>query len=543
MAVRVNVQGVGVVEFDDNFKNLSAAEQQDLVNQIAATHANKKKASGATQQEAKPETDTEYMRAALQGILFGFGDEAEGLFKGLYDAATEGKAFKEAYTEARDNARKELEQFREDDPLAAYGTEIVASLPTALLGGAGLAKAGISAGKGLGAAVGRGALEGAAYGFGAGEGDAVDQATSAITGGATGAALTGAVGGVLRATVAPAPTKAAQELMDRGVKLTPGQQSPTSVIGMVDQAAGKIPSIRAAQMQAVPEFNRAAMNEALEEIGKKVPKNLEGGDVLIYGREAFESAYDALKKEIEVPDLNKVKFAGQAILQDVQDISPDAAKKLTKEFKNLNAFKGMKRATRLDGAAFKEIDSLIGKRAAAYQRQAQMGTNVDAGEIAGGLFRLQQELRGALVGKTPAATSRLAKTNQGYGKFKIVQDAAQRAGGEFSPAKLAQASKRADLSPSRRATAEGTARMQPLAQAGKEALTAPPDSGTPFGAAAFMGATDPNVAARLAGAGLLSPFYRPLSRAALGTARMGRGTIEAGAPAVGGLLGSEFARL
>jgi hypothetical protein len=542
MAVRVNVQGVGVVEFDDNFKNLSKAEQQDLVNQVANSRRTPGASAPAEKTEGRTQTDTEYLRSALQGILFGFGDEAEGLAFGLYDAATKGKSFKQAYKDARDNARKEIEQFREDDPLAAYGTEVLASLPTALVGGAGLAKAGISAGKGLGAAIGRGAVEGAAYGLGAGEGDAVDQATSAIIGGATGAALTGAVGGALRSTVAPAPTKAAQELMDRGVKLTPGQQSPTSLIGMVDQGAGKIPSIRAAQMQAVPEFNRAAMNEALKDIGKEVPKGLEGGDVLIFGREAFETAYDAIKKEIEVPDLNKVKFAGQAILQDVQDISPKAAKKLQKEFENLNAYKGMKRASRLDGAAFKQIDSVIGKRAAAYQRQAQMGTSVDAGEIASGLFKLQQELRGALVGKTPAATSRLAKTNQGYGKFKIVQDAAQSAGGEFSPAKLAQASKRADLSPSRRATAEGTARMQPLAQAGKEALTAPPDSGTPFGAAMFMGTGDPNVAARLAGAGLLSPVYRPLSRAALGTARMGRGTIEAGAPAIGGLLGGEFAR-
>ena len=539
MGVRVRVDGVGIVEFDDNFAKLSKREQQDLVNQVAARERGM---SRANPQAQKPESDTEYLRAAFQGLMFGFSDEAEGLLAGVYNAAKGGKSFSEAYKEGRDNARKQLDQFREDDFLAAYGTEIIASLPTALLGGVGLAKAGISAGKGLGAAMGRGAVEGAAYGLGAGEGDAADQIKSTVAGGATGAALTGAVGGVLRSTVAPAPTKAAQELMDRGVKLTPGQQSPNSLIGMVDQAAGKIPSIRAAQMQAIPEFNRAAMNEALEGIGKQVPKNLEGGDILMYGREAFEEAYDALKKDIEVPDLNSVKLSGQQILDDVGQISPKAAKKLRQEFQTLLAYKGMKMRTRLDGDLFKEIDSRIGKRAAAYQRQAQMGQNVDAGDIAQGMFALQNNLRNALVGKTPAATTKLRMTNQGYGKFKIVQDAARRAGGEFSPAKLGQASKAADLSPSKRASAEGTARMQPLAQAGKEALTAPPDSGTPFGAAAFMGAADPNVALRLGAAGMLSPVYRPLSRGVLGTARMGRAGIEAGMPAVGGLLGSEFAR-
>ena len=540
MGVRVRVDGVGIVEFDDNFKNLSKQEQQNLVNQVADRERGM---SRAKPQENLTETDTEYLRAALQGILFGFGDEAEGLVFGVYDAATKGKSLKQAYKDARDNARKELDQFRKDDRLAAYGTEIIASLPTAFVGGLGLARTGAAlAGKGLGAATRRAGVEGAIYGAGAGEGDVVDQTGSALLGGATGAALTGAVGGVLRSTVAPAPTKAAEELMDRGVALTPGQQSPNSLIGMVDQAAAKIPSIRAAQMQAIPEFNRAAMNEALEGIGKQVPRSLEGGDILMYGREAFEEAYDALKKDIEVPDLNSVKLSGQQILDDVNQISPKAAKKLQQEFQTLLAYKGMKMRTRLDGDLFKEIDSRIGKRAAAYQRQAQMGQNVDAADIAEGMFALQNNLRNALVGKTPAATNKLRMTNQGYGKFKIVQDAARRAGGEFSPARLGQASKAADLTPSKRASAEGTARMQPLAQAGKEALTAPPDSGTPFGAAAFMGAADPNVALRLGAAGMLSPVYRPLSRGLLGTARMGRAGIEAGAPAFGGLLGSEFAR-
>ena len=541
MGVKVKIDGVGVVEFDDKFKNLSKKEQQDLVNQVAAGRRGTR--AGPSGEDDTSTDPMDIARAAMQGIMFGFSDEAAGLFRGIYDAATKGKSFSEAYTEARDEVRKNLDDFRKEDPLAAYGTEIIASLPTALLGGAGLARTGAAlAGKGLGAATRRAGVEGAIYGTGAGEGDVVDQAGSAVLGGATGAALTGAVGGVLRSTVAPAPTKAAEELMDRGVALTPGQQSPNSLIGMVDQAAAKIPSIRAAQMQAIPEFNRAAMNEALEGIGKQVPKSLEGGDILMYGREAFEEAYDALKKDIEVPDLNSVKLSGQQILNDINQISPKAAKKLQKEFQTLLAYKGMKMRTRLDGDLFKEIDSRIGKRAAAYQRQAQMGQNVDAADIAQGMFALQNNLRNALVGKTPAATTKLRMTNQGYGKFKIVQDAARRAGGEFSPARLGQASRAADLSPSRRASAEGTARMQPLAQAGKEALTAPPDSGTPFGAAAFMGAADPNVALRLGAAGMLSPVYRPLSRGLLGTARMGRAGIEAGAPAVGGLLGSEFAR-
>ena len=63
-------------------------------------------------------------------------------------------------------------------------------------------------------------------------------------------------------------------------------------------------SIRAAQMQAIPEFNRAAMNEALEGIGKQGAEVPRRCDTLIYGREVEDIFDDALKKDIEVPDLN-----------------------------------------------------------------------------------------------------------------------------------------------------------------------------------------------------------------------------------------------
>ena len=145
MGVKVKIDGVGVVEFDDKFKTLSKQEQQDLVNQIASSRRGTR---AATSGSADSGTDAmDYARAAMQGVMFGFSDEGYGLFRGIYDAAVEGKPFKEAYTQARDEVRKNLDDFREDDPLAAYGTEIIASLPMALLGGAGLAKAGISAGK------------------------------------------------------------------------------------------------------------------------------------------------------------------------------------------------------------------------------------------------------------------------------------------------------------------------------------------------------------------------------------------------------------
>ena len=114
-------------------------------------------------------------RSAGQGLLFGFADELEALFK----SATDGNI---TYDDAIKQARGKLNRFRKENPLIAYGTEIASSLPTALAGGAALARLGL---KGVGKI---GALQGATYGAGAGEG-----ATGKSVGAVGGAVLGGAI--------------------------------------------------------------------------------------------------------------------------------------------------------------------------------------------------------------------------------------------------------------------------------------------------------------------------------------------------------------
>lgn len=109
-------------------------------------------------------------QSALQGLTFGTADEIQGFAKGLYSKFVEGKDFNTAYNETVSDIRSDLKSFREQEPLYAYGSEIVGSLPTAILGGAGLARAGVGAVKGAGAM-------GALYGAGATDsGDPVDRA-------------------------------------------------------------------------------------------------------------------------------------------------------------------------------------------------------------------------------------------------------------------------------------------------------------------------------------------------------------------------------
>ncbi len=114
-------------------------------------------------------------RAIGQGVTFGFGDELEAGVRSLIGDRS--------YDEEVSDIRKSISEFRDTNPVAAYGSEIVGSIPT------GVGLAGLALRGGLKGAAKIGALEGSIYGAGEGEG---------VTGTATSAALgtgLGAAGG------------------------------------------------------------------------------------------------------------------------------------------------------------------------------------------------------------------------------------------------------------------------------------------------------------------------------------------------------------
>lgn len=123
-------------------------------------------------------------RGALQGLTFGFGDEAVAAIRPYLHEG-------ETYDSALKDQRDALAQAREDRPGYAYGGEIAGAMavPTTVLGQGG----------GLGARIAgsaaTGAGQGALYGFGTGEGGAEERTRSALASGAVG----GAIGAVLPA--------------------------------------------------------------------------------------------------------------------------------------------------------------------------------------------------------------------------------------------------------------------------------------------------------------------------------------------------------
>jgi hypothetical protein len=157
--------------------------------------------------EAAPREKTGALSAlgqgAAQGVTFGFADELYGLGRGAIDAATSDDSFTDAYAKHRDTARTNLDQAREDQPLAAYGGELASgvAIPGGVLAKAtGLAfkaKKASTFGQRMKQAAKEGALLGGVYGFGAGEGDVGDQLTSTAGGALGGAAFGAAMPGVV----------------------------------------------------------------------------------------------------------------------------------------------------------------------------------------------------------------------------------------------------------------------------------------------------------------------------------------------------------
>jgi len=105
-------------------------------------------------QEESDSYITNLVRTAGQGLSFGFGDELEARVRA---SIGDGE-----YQKNLTKIRSEISKFAEENPKTAIAAEIGGSLPTAALGGAGLARLGVKG------AMKVGGIEGAAYGFGKG---------------------------------------------------------------------------------------------------------------------------------------------------------------------------------------------------------------------------------------------------------------------------------------------------------------------------------------------------------------------------------------
>ena len=192
--IEIEIDGIGTVEVDAAFADLSAQEQERVIQEIAASAGN---APGTGKPQKSGNVDTQRFRAAIgQGLGMGFGDEIEAALRnpasalGLNDSGN--------YAKTLEEIRGKLSDYREDRPLEAMGYEIGGAVAPALIagaltGGAGGAAVTAQTAARLAPTAARaakaGAASGAISGFGAGEGGVGNRLQGSAIGGTIGGAL------------------------------------------------------------------------------------------------------------------------------------------------------------------------------------------------------------------------------------------------------------------------------------------------------------------------------------------------------------------
>ena len=430
----------------------------------------------------------DFTRAAGQGLSFGFGDEIEAFVTSALDSNA-------SYADTLKEVRNKINDFRRRNPGVAYGTEIAGAiipsiaaafvpggqaLTATTIGRVGQAAKALGLGK-KGQTVAKSASVGAGgsaiYGFGAGEGGAENRLKSAGTSAAVGAVLNPAI-----QAVAPRITQSAKKLLDRNVKLTPGQAvGDSGLIGkslktLEEKVSGNVfligDAVEGALQKSQKGFNRAAVEEALEDIAVKVPKNLEGRRLIGFGQNVLKSQYSKTLGKMKLTDEAAMNSEISKLTNDLsdeikKDITSRASRYITKKFVN----------GQMSGQNIKKAQTLLRRD---IQRLTREGTDLSL-QKADALIDIRSVLSNQLQIANPKLAPVLSNIDKSYGKFEIVRNASlqKKVSEDFTPGDLLQASAKGDTTKRKSSFSAGEARMQNFAQNAQNIIgNTVPNSGT-----------------------------------------------------------------
>ena len=308
-----------------------------------------------------------------------------------------------------------------------------------------------------------------------------------------------------------------QALRAEGVKPTIGQ----AMGGRAAIAEEKLQSvpilgdmIHRARGQTLESFNKAAINRALEPIGKKVDG---------VGHAAIKEAGDALSKTYDdaLGQVKNVRFDAKfdADTMQLRQMASGLSTEMRRKFErilNETVIRKMSPQRSMMGDAYKAVDSEIGLVASRYGKSSVASEQ----ELGDALSQLQALLKEQMMRSNPQIAAKLKAADTGWANLVRIEGAAKaakNAEGIFTPAQLNAAIQSADTSVRGRAVSRGTALMQDLGIGGQKVLGSKyPDSGTAGrlamgGAAVGAGVYNPLIPASLAVGGSL--YTRPVQNA------------------------------
>lgn len=287
------------------------------------------------------------------------------------------------------------------------------------------------------------------------------------------------VGSILNPTV----TADVKALLDKGIRLTPGQILGGGFKGAEDKIAS-VPILGSfvsnSQHRATDDFNRSIMDQALAPIGVTLPKTVSTGRHAVdYVATKIGDAYNNILPQMTgkmdptfVNDLTNIiqKAHGEGAAQGTLDRLENVTK--------AQLFDKVQPNGTYSGDKLKEIQSEIGRLASNFGSSASQ----DDRALGDMLDDVHGAFRNMLARNNPQHIGDLNNADAAWAQYSRIRRAASAIGakdGVFSGPQFANAVKASDKSVGKGAYARGNAFMQDISDPAKNVLpSSVPDSGT-----------------------------------------------------------------
>lgn len=351
----------------------------------------------------------------------------------------------------------------------------------------------------------------------------------------TGAAL-GPVVDVLASPLARLGTPSArpelETLQRAGVdvtRLTPGQQLGGAA-KRVEESIKSVPIagelVRRAEQRGFEEFNRGLVDNVIKQVNPQatLPKAVSTRGAIEFAGKELSKAYSRALAPIKItPSAQMYMDISDVVVRYGNQLGEENAKLLNKLVMN-RVTDLIPENKILAGGTAKRIDSDLG----ALERKYSKSMTAQEQTIGEALGEIKQIIRSEIASQDPSGKVR--QLNSIFSDFLRLEKAAagsRAPGGIFSPEQLVSATRALDETRRKGGFARGQARMQQVAEAGREVLgTRVPDSGTPERIGTTLALLG------LGGAGLgayepsLSPYIIPGLLTAAAYTRPGLGAIR-----------------
>tara|TARA_R110000772_G_scaffold244895_1_gene358309 strand:+ start:1232 stop:2812 length:1581 start_codon:yes stop_codon:yes gene_type:complete len=460
-----------------------------------------------------------------QGLALGFGDELESAGRALFSDKD--------YNEILNEVRGELNQFKEDRPVASTVAELAGSLGTGAFGiGRTVAKTALKSGA-LGGIYGAGATD-------TGEDEFSKDALGRIENAVNSALFSAGIGATAQKLLKTTPQ--AKKLLDKGIKLTPGQ-TMGGVIGQglrtIEEAATSIPGLgtQSAFNNVKRTYNIAVANEIGKDIGVKIAKNTKVKDVAKELNKKIQKEFEDVVPKLKADDTDEL------IDLLVSQVKRSGSNKniINREIKDLTdnyLILGQNAKGELAGNGIQKLDIFLRDKFKKYSRS----DNTDLLVLSDIFKKGSDDLINSINKNSGAFGERYSKVKNAFKNKKIFNSATLSSSTKpgFTPSQLIQASKKADPTKGKTGTIMGKGQLQSIGNTGQDVIGMNlPDSGTTtrgiVGAGLLGGlALDP-VTTGLGSLGLLAYKNPTIRNSLIG----GKGIIKS-SPFLGSALGERF---